>query len=60
MGFPKIPDPKEIADMTAEAMEPMVDLLTEVRDLLRDNNALQREQNALMTGILFSRSGSES
>ena len=34
MGFPKIPDAKEIADMTADAMQPMMDQLETISDQL--------------------------
>jgi hypothetical protein len=34
MGLPKIPDPKEIAKMTAEAMQPMMDQLEMIHDTL--------------------------
>lgn len=40
MGFPKIPDPQEIANLTAEAMSPMMLLLTEIRDLIQEQNKL--------------------
>jgi hypothetical protein len=44
IGIPKIPDPQEIACMTAEAMKPMMDLLTEIRDLIKEQNELLRER----------------
>ena len=40
VGFPKIPDPQEIANLTAEAMSPMMLLLTEIRDLIEEQNKL--------------------
>lgn len=46
MGFPKIPDPQEIANMaaeaTAEAMEPMMDKLDRLIELLEEQNDLLR------------------
>jgi hypothetical protein len=44
MVFPKIPDSKEIADMTAEAMKPMMVLLTDIRDLIKEQNRLLETQ----------------
>jgi hypothetical protein len=44
MGFPKIPDPQEIANMTAEAMEPMMDKLDRLIELLEEQNDLLRNR----------------
>lgn len=46
VGFPKIPDPQEIADMTAKSMEPMMDLLTEIRDLIQEQNKMLAQRGA--------------
>jgi hypothetical protein len=46
LGFPKIPDPQEIASMTAEAMQPMVDKLDRLIDLLEEQNQLLRQHNS--------------
>lgn len=40
MGLPKIPDAKEIAGLTAKSMEPMMVLLTEIRDLIKEQNKM--------------------
>lgn len=41
MGFPKIPDSQEIAQMTADAMQPMMDELTKLTGLLTELVAVQ-------------------
>lgn len=46
MGFPKIPTQQEIQSMVTEGMAPMMGLLTEIRDLLQEQNQLTREQLA--------------
>lgn len=46
MGFPKIPDPQEIANMTAKSMEPMMLLLQEIRDLIKEQNAMLARRGA--------------
>lgn len=41
MGFPKIPDPEEIANMTAEAMLPMMEMINELVEVQRAMAAQQ-------------------
>ena len=52
MGFPKIPSQQEIEAMVTEGMAPMMGLLTEIRDLLQEQNQLTREQLAIQTSTL--------
>lgn len=52
MGFPKIPSQQEIESMVTKSMAPMMALLTEIRDLLQESNALTKESLAMQRAAL--------
>lgn len=43
MGFPKIPDSEEIAAMVTTGLEPMMDELKTIRELLQEQNRILAE-----------------